>query len=99
MFAALLKELRHKSRPTGLVAGTDPRSVVTVEILVEKEMVPPIRVFLELFGSTENGPATVRAPEKDAHETMRKLRGHFAERHHVTRTRRAFHFEIVVQVM
>ena len=36
--------------PAGLVAGPEPGPVVAVEVLVEQDEVPPVRVVLELLG-------------------------------------------------
>ena len=36
-------------RPSGLVAGAEACAIVAVEILVEKDVVLPVRIFLELL--------------------------------------------------
>src|SRR5947209_5356409 len=51
------EEYGHDSRPPRLVAGTDARAVVSVEVLVEQQQVVPVGVCLELFYASEYGPA------------------------------------------
>ena len=43
-----LDDPRDHSGPPGLVARAEARAVVAVEVLVEEEVVAPVRVFLEL---------------------------------------------------
>src|SRR6516165_6074888 len=46
------------SRPSGLMAGTQARSVVPVEVLVKQDVVAPVRIGLELPRAAVHGPAT-----------------------------------------
>jgi hypothetical protein len=43
--------------PSSLVAGTETGSVVTVKVLVEQNMIAPVRVFLKLRGAAVNWSA------------------------------------------
>ena len=46
--SALLKQLRHDSRPSGLMAGANTTAGVCVKVLVEEHEIVPIRIMLEL---------------------------------------------------
>ena len=54
---ALLYQLRHQAGPAGLVAGTDPRAVIAMEIFIEKRVVFPVGIGLEFFGAAVKRPA------------------------------------------
>src|SRR5437879_1968875 len=99
VLAALLEELRHKPGPSGLMAGADSRPIIAVEILVEKQVVPPMRIRLKFFRSAENSSPAVRIPEKDVDQTMRKLGGHLPERHEAAGTGRTLHLKFLPDVM
>jgi hypothetical protein len=43
-----LNELGNQSRPTGLMAGTQPCAVVTVKVFEELHVIPPMRIGLKL---------------------------------------------------
>ena len=63
---------RYDSGPSGLVAGPKPGAVVPVEILVEQNVVSPVRVFLKLLGSVIDGALAVRIAPKDARKPVGK---------------------------
>lgn len=50
--------------PARLVAPTGPRSITSVEVLVEKDSVLPVRVILESLGSAIGWPASVFVAEE-----------------------------------
>ncbi len=51
-------------RPARLVTGSQPGTVVTMEVLVEGDQVTPVRVSLELGRPSINRPASLLVPEK-----------------------------------
>src|ERR1700722_3619382 len=55
-------------RPPGLVAGAEARRVVAVVVLVEVDVVPPLRVVLQLVHPAVAGPPAVGAPGEDGDE-------------------------------
>src|SRR3954454_18565058 len=57
-------ELSYEPCPPGLVAGAQPRAVVAVEVLIEKDMVPPLRVLLEFLVAAIHGPPPGRIAEE-----------------------------------
>src|SRR5215467_1043090 len=52
-----LDQLCHHPSPAGLVAGTQPGAIVAVEILVEEDIIAPVWIGLEFFGTTVDGSA------------------------------------------
>ena len=49
--AEYLDQSRHHTGPTGLMTGADAGAVVAVEIFLEQQMIPPVRIRLELLGA------------------------------------------------
>jgi len=47
-----INRTRDQSRPSRLMAGSYPCAIVAVEVLVKQNVIPPVRVFLELLGSS-----------------------------------------------
>src|SRR5262249_25485078 len=67
--------------PAGLVAGPEAGPVVAVEVLVEQDEVPPVRVGLELLGAAVDRAATVVVPQEDARRSTADLLGDLLEVH------------------
>src|SRR5581483_5580762 len=68
LLAALLEELGHQRRPARLVARADPGAVVPVEVLVEEDQVPPVRIALELLGPAVDRPPPVGPSQEQPRE-------------------------------
>src|ERR1700761_4019146 len=49
-------ERRYSSRPPGLMTGTDSCAIIAVKILVEENIVAPVRIFLKLLCAAEYRP-------------------------------------------
>src|SRR5215472_3424497 len=68
---------RHDSAPSRLVAGAETRSVIGVKVFVEKNIVAPVRILLELPGGPVDRPAAVAVAHKNicqaAHDLLRDL--------------------------
>src|SRR5262249_21469357 len=69
------------ARPPRLVAGAETSPVVAVQVLVEEQVVPPVRVLLELPGSPVDGPATLGVTEEDAGQAAPDLLGDLVQGH------------------
>ena len=41
--------------PSGLMTGTKPGAVIAVEVFIEEDVVAPVRIALELLGTTVDG--------------------------------------------
>ena len=64
--------LGHQPGPAGLVAGPEPRAVVAVEVLVEQEVVAPVRIGLELLRAAVDGAPAVLVPQEDPRRAGRR---------------------------
>src|SRR5262249_17471656 len=76
----LLDQLRHEPRPPRLVARTNTRSVVAVEVFVEEDQVAPVLVGLELLRATADGAAAVLVAQEDVVQAAGDLAGGLPER-------------------
>src|SRR5262245_14196260 len=65
LLAALLEELRDDPGPARLVARPDAGAVVAVEVRVEEQEPPPVRVALEECAGAGNRTATIRSGQED----------------------------------
>src|SRR5262245_1862256 len=74
LVTALLEELGDQSGPAGLMARAETGAVVAVEIFVERDEVPPLRVGLELGDAAVDRPAAIRPAEEDARQPSREIR-------------------------
>ena len=52
--------------PPRLVAGAEPRAVVTVEVFVEEDQIAPVRIVLELGGPSVDRPPSVGVAQERA---------------------------------
>ena len=68
-----LRKHGHQRRPSGLVAGAEAGAVVAVEVLVERNVVAPVRVLLELLRAAEHRPPAALVAQEDALQTSRDL--------------------------
>src|SRR5882672_2642066 len=55
-----------QTRPSRLVAGSQPGAVVTVKIFVEQDQIAPMRIFLELGRAAINRPLSVGIAQENA---------------------------------
>src|SRR6266566_1819109 len=67
-----LEQVRYHSRPACLMAGTDAAPGITVEVLVEWDVISPVRIVLECCVRAKHWPSPLLVTQKDAGETMRK---------------------------
>ena len=65
-FALLLDEVGYQAGPASLVARAHTSAVVAVEVLVERDVVAPMRVALEQVDLAEYGPPPASVAEEDA---------------------------------
>src|SRR5215468_7211558 len=64
-----VNHLGHQRGPAGLVAGADPRARVAMKVLVEWDVVAPVRVGLEGFIGPKDRTPAVRAALKSSDQT------------------------------
>src|SRR5262252_7181000 len=70
---------RNDPGPASLVTGAEAGAIVAVEILVEEEIVAPMRIFLELPGSAVDRSIPVLVSEEDARKPSCNLLRHLIE--------------------
>src|SRR2546427_7121017 len=76
---ALLEQLRHESRPAGLMARANTGAVVAVEVFIQPDEVPPVGVGLELGDASVDRPSPVRPAQENAGQASGELRRHVPE--------------------
>ena len=59
--------------PAGLVARAKAGAVVAVEVLVEEDVVAPVRVVLELLRAAVDRPAALVVAQEDRAEAVGEL--------------------------
>src|SRR5262245_37592528 len=70
---ALLKELGDQPGPAGLMAGAEAGAVVAVEVFVEPDEIPPVRVGLKLGDAAVHRPSPIRSAQEDARQASREI--------------------------
>src|SRR5437667_4307735 len=83
---ALLEQLRHQSRPAGLMARADASAVVAVEVFVQPDKIPPVGVGLELGDAPVDRPPPVRPSQENAGQASGELRRYVPEGRALTRS-------------
>src|SRR5215469_2881498 len=78
--------------PARLVRSATAAANITMEVLVEGDVVLEMGIALEFFIPSEDGAPTVGITTENIYEPTRQLVGYFVERHHDPRTCRAFDF-------
>ena len=68
----LLEQICNHCRPAGLMAGANTTPRITMEVLVEWDVITPMRIVLERRVRAKDWSATLLVTQKDARETMRK---------------------------
>ena len=66
-------------RPAGLVRGAEAGAVVAVEVLVEEDVVLPLRIGLEPLDPAEARPPAVGADEEDRDQPVAQVGGDLVE--------------------
>ena len=59
--AVLLNQFGDNCRPSGLMAGTDTRAIVAMEIFIEQNKVAPVRIGLKFFRAAVHRPASLES--------------------------------------
>ena len=75
-----LDQLRHDARPPGLVTRTEAGPIVAVEVFVEEDVVPPVRILLKLLGAAVHRPASAAVAQEDPREAIGNLLRHLPRR-------------------
>src|SRR4051794_41675342 len=67
------EEVRDQPGPAGLVRGADAAAGVAVEVLEEEQVVPEVRVVLQLRVAAEHRPPPVGPAQEEAGQPVRPL--------------------------
>src|SRR6185437_2948014 len=84
-----------KPGPTGLVARAEAGAIVAVKMLVEQDVISPVRVALEFCGAAVGGSTACLIAEEDPCQSIRELVRDIEQVHHFSGARRALDFEAV----
>jgi hypothetical protein len=68
MAGLLLDELGDQPGPAGLVAGADAGPIVSMEILIERDVVAPVRSALQAVLGAEDGPSPALIAQENAYQ-------------------------------
>src|SRR5438552_135287 len=93
--AEQVNQLPDKTCPPGLVAGSQTGTVVAMKVLVEEDVVAPVRVALELLATTVHRPLARLVAEEDTLQAGGHFLSYFKEVHPAARAGGALNFEIV----
>ncbi len=79
----LLEQICHHSRPASLMAGADTATSITMEVLVEWDMIAPVWIVLKGRVGAKDRSAALLIPQKDARKPSCKLIRYLPQRHFV----------------
>ena len=97
-FAENLDERTNEPSPPRLMAGADAGAVVTMEVFIEQQVVPPVRIALKLFGAAENRPPPVFVAQENADQAISDFVRYFEQVHQISWADRALDFEVVAVI-
>src|SRR3954449_1030120 len=90
-------QVGHDPGPARLVTGPQTCAVVAVEVLVERDVVAPSRVVLQLGDPSVAGAAAVVPPHEERDETLPQVLGTRAQRHRPTAAGRVLGLELAAE--
>src|SRR5262249_43574127 len=64
-------QCRDHTGPSGLMASTNPRSVVAMKVLVKQQVISPVGIILKLLSSAEHRSSAISVVQKDARQSGR----------------------------
>jgi L-rhamnose isomerase len=76
-----LQEFGDQAGPAGLMVGPQTRAVIAVEILVEQDIVAPVRVGLKFIYSAINRAASFAVLQKNASQAQGNQLADLPQRH------------------
>src|SRR5204862_6411158 len=76
----------------------EPCAVIAMEVLIEQDMVAPVRILLKLLRAAVHWPAPSAVEKEDPRQAIRNLLGNLEEIHQFAGTRRAFDLEAIAVV-
>src|SRR5579864_3004230 len=93
--AKKLDQLCHNACPSGLVTRPESSPIVAVEILIEEDVVLPLRIGLEFIGGAVDRSSSGLVAEEDFGQPVSNLSRNLKQIHQITRTGRTLDLEVV----
>src|SRR5215467_5080445 len=84
--------------PAGLMASTEAGAVVAMKVLVERQVITPVWVFLKRAGTPVDWPPAMVVPQKHADQPALDLLGDLIQIHLSARARGTFDREITAVI-
>lgn len=80
------------------MAGAEPGTIISVEVLVKEDVIAPMGIVLELLSAAIDRSMAILVPQEDAGETIGDLLAHVEKIHQVAGARGTFDFEVVAVI-
>src|SRR5271166_6583438 len=81
------------------MACSYPRSRIAVEVFVEQNQIPPVRIGLEFLKTSEHRPAALFIAQKDVGHAARQFSRYIPQGQHGSRSRWKFDLEVVAEIV
>jgi hypothetical protein len=95
MWSSPNQDLRDQPSPPSLVTGAAAAPVVSVEIFMEGDQIPPVGIIVKQVAGTKNCAFTLIVAQEDATQPLFRFFGDWVQGFHIARTRWALHFECI----
>src|SRR5712692_2451203 len=93
-----LDQFGNKTGPAGLLARPQPSATVSVEVLVEQDVILPLRIGLEFFRTSVHRPAARLVAQENSSQPIGYFLCYFKQIHHFARAGRTLNLEVVAVV-
>lgn len=81
------------------MAGSDPSPIVSMEVLVKWDNIPPVWIILKFTDSSMYGTSPGFIAEKDMRQSTGELRSHLIQRNEVAGTYRILYLVRVAEIV
>ena len=68
-----LNQFCHEPSPPGLMAGSKASAIISLEVLVKKDIILPVRISLEFLRTAIQRPTAVLIWQKDSNQSIGNL--------------------------
>ena len=94
-----MEQLCHQARPSSLVGRSNTAAAIAVEVFVEEDVIPEMRVIRQFVMVAEHGTTAAPVFQEKPAQTPRQLIRHILYGHEPAGAGRAFDFEIVAVIV